>query len=282
MPNKKIRFTKMHGAGNDYIYIDTREQVITSPELYARLWCNRHCGIGADGIVLIGNSLTADFSMRIFNADGSEAEMCGNACRCVGKYVYEQGLTRKKHITLETLSGIRTLSLYVAENQVESVKVEMGIPTFQNKEFVATESGNTDGVIFDICNLHCEGTFVCMGNPHFVIFVDNVTSIPLEEIGSSLEHHPLFPKRCNIEFAEIISRKALRVKVWERGSGITQACGTGACAATVAAILHSKTEREVEVILDGGNLFVQWPINHESVYMTGPAQTVFEGTISIP
>lgn len=281
IPKKKIRFTKMHGAGNDYIYIDIREQALNAPERCAQFWCDRHCGIGADGIVLIGDSQTADFSMRIFNADGSEAEMCGNACRCVGKYVYEKGLTEQKNITIETLSGIKAVSLCIVENIVRSVTVEMGIPTFHNKNFVATEDGSLTEGLFNLCGVNYKGTFVCMGNPHLVIFTNNIASIPLEKVGPILEYHPLFPQRCNIEFAEIISRKSIRVRVWERGSGITQACGTGACATAVAAILQNKTEREVDVTLDGGELSIQWSTNNGPVLMTGPAQTVFEGEISM-
>lgn len=281
IPKKKIRFTKMHGAGNDYIYIDIREQALNAPERCAQFWCDRHCGIGADGIVLIGDSQTADFSMRIFNADGSEAEMCGNACRCVGKYVYEKGLTEQKNITIETLSGIKAVSLCIVENIVRSVTVEMGIPTFHNKDFVATEDGSLTEGLFNLCGVNYKGTFVCMGNPHLVIFVNNIASIPLEKVGPILEYHPLFPQRCNIEFAEIISRKSIRVRVWERGSGITQACGTGACATAVAAILQNKTEREVDVTLDGGELSIQWLTNNGPVLMTGPAQIVFEGEISM-
>lgn len=282
IPKKKIRFTKMHGIGNDYIYIDIRKQVLNHPKRCAQLWCDRHCGIGADGIVLIGDSQAADFSMRIFNADGSEAEMCGNACRCVGKYVYEKGFTKQKNITIETLSGIKSVSLCAVGNIVRSVTVEMGIPTFQNKDFVATEDGNLAEGLFKLCGVNYKGTFVCIGNPHLVIFVNNLASIPLEEVGPILEHHPLFPQRCNIEFAEFISRKKIRARVWERGSGITQACGTGACATAVVAILQNKTEREVDVILDGGELSIQWSTNNESVFMSGPAQIVFEGMISIP
>ena len=264
----KIRFTKMHGAGNDYIYVDTLLYNIKDPASAARFWSDRHKGIGSDGLVLIGRSPIpeADLSMRIFNADGSEAMMCGNASRCVGKYVYEKGLTTQTQIRLLTLSGVKVLDLHTtSEGIVESVTVDMGEPVFENpKQFIPYYAKMY------------EGSFVSMGNPHYVIFTDNVDNV--ETLGKDLEHHPAFPERCNIEFAEIRS-DGIRVRVWERGSGITMACGTGACATAVAAYKTGQTGRKSHIIMDGGTLEIEWSEVDNHVYMTGPAEFVFEGEI---
>lgn len=267
---RRISFTKMHGIGNDYIYINSNIHPILHPAETAIKWSRYHTGIGADGLVLIGNSSKADFSMRIFNADGSEAMMCGNASRCIGKYVHDNHLTEKKDITLETKSGIKTLSLHLNEDKVESVTVDMGIP-----EIYWTENS------ISIDDYTFKGTHLSMGNPHLVIFVDNIQQIPLETIGPLLEHHSLFPERTNVEFVEVQSHQQLRVRVWERGSGITQACGTGACAALTAAFLTNRTAREATVCMDGGNLHILWNEPDKHIYMTGPAVKVFEGTIEI-
>ena len=311
--SQKIRFTKMHGAGNDYIYVDTSLYNIEDPAAAARAWSDRHKGIGSDGLVLIGRSAIpeADFTMRIFNADGSEAMMCGNASRCVGKYVYEKGLIglTPKHgltpnpspvgegnygtdegcanrhqegcqevqIRLLTLSGIKVLFLHINENdKVESVTVDMGEPVFEDAKFfnpaVNTPLPNRGGV--------GEGAFVSMGNPHYVIFTDNVEGLDVTHDGSTLEYHPAFPERCNIEFAEM-RPDGIRVRVWERGSGITMACGTGACATAVAACQTGRTGRHSCIIMDGGTLDIEWREEDNHVYMTGPAEFVYEGEIDL-
>lgn len=263
----RIPFTKMHGCGNDYIYVDTMSHPIADPVAAAIAWSDRHKGIGSDGLVLIGKSSIpeADFSMRIFNADGSEAMMCGNASRCIGKYLYERGLTNQEEIRLLTLSGVKTLQLHVSDGIVESVTVDMLEPDFNNEEqFI---SSRTTG----------KGTFVSMGNPHYVIFTDNVDQVG--ESGRMLENHPAFPQRCNIEFAHVEADGTIRTRVWERGSGITQACGTGACATAVAAALTGKAGRKSEIVMDGGTLSIEWRKRDNHVYMTGPAAFVFDGEI---
>ena len=284
----KIQFTKMHGAGNDYIYVNTMRYDVPDPSAAALAWSDRHKGIGSDGLVLIGMSPVpeADFSMRIFNADGSEAMMCGNASRCIGKYLYERGLTDKTEIRLLTLSGIKTLWLHVSEGKVESVTVDMLQPSFEDtRQFIPGQ---------DII----DGTFVSMGNPHYVIFTDDVDQVG--EKGNALEHHAAFPQRCNIEFAHCIDTNVadktldlfstkgmtdsvtiIRTRVWERGSGITQACGTGACATAVAAALTGRAGRKSQIVMDGGCLTIEWRESDNHVYMTGPAAFVFDGEIDI-
>ena len=264
----KIHFTKMHGTGNDYIYVDTTLNNINDPTKAAILWSDRHKGIGSDGLVLIGLSTIpeADFSMRIFNADGSEAMMCGNASRCIGKYVYDRGLTGKTEFKLLTLAGIKTIQLHVSDGEVESVTVDMGEPRLDyEKQYHPTSALP-------------EGTFVSMGNPHYVIFTDEVDRV--EEIGSKLERHVAFPERCNIELARIDSDRIIRPRVWERGSGITMACGTGACATAVASSLLGRCGRNVSIIMDGGTLDIEWNETDNHVYMTGPAEFVFDGDIN--
>ena len=277
---KKIPFTKMHGAGNDYIYVNTILYHIPHPEQAAVVWSNRHKGIGSDGLVLIGKSPIpeADFTMRIFNADGSEAMMCGNASRCIGKYLYERGLTTQTQIRLLTKSGIRILMLHVNNCVVESVTVDMGEPLFEKPElFVPTRDLD-------------KGTFVSMGNPHYVIFTDDIDLAA--EKGRKLEYHPAFPQRCNIEFAHINADGTIRTIVWERGSGITQACGTGACATAVAACITGRAGRCSSIVMDGGTLDIEWRESDHSaegclspeknhVYMTGPAEFVFDGEIEL-
>ena len=270
----KIRFTKMHGCGNDYIYVDVTQNAIDNPSAAAIAWSDRHKGIGSDGLVLIDKSPIpeADFSMRIFNADGSEAMMCGNASRCIGKYLYERGLTSKTEIRLLTLSGVKILVLHVKDNIVESVTVDMLAPAFE------VESQFADGRGPD------KGTFVSMGNPHYVIFTDNVDQVG--ETGCILEHYPAFPQRCNIEFAKVIppsggQEGGIRTRVWERGSGITQACGTGACATAVAACLTGRAGRTSNIVMDGGTLHIEWRETDNHVLMTGPAEFVFDGEIEM-
>lgn len=278
------RFTKMHGAGNDYIYVDTSLYNIPDPEAAARAWSASHTGIGSDGLVLIGKSSVpgADFTMRIFNADGSEAMMCGNASRCIGKYLYEKGLTHKEVIRLETRSGTKTLKLHIAETaegrRVESVTVDMLQPELENKaQFTLTSPA-----VLEAGGRQFEGTFVCMGNPHFVIFVDNVVAIDIAHYGKILEQNRAFPQRCNIEFAQVMANGSIRTRVWERGSGITMACGTGACATATAAVLTHRAGRESQIVMDGGTLHIEWREKDNHVYMSGPAAFVFEGEVSLP
>ena len=339
---KRIPFTKMHGCGNDYIYVNAMQHPITEPQATAIAWSDRHKGIGSDGLVLIDRSPVpeADYAMRIFNADGSEAMMCGNASRCIGKYLYEKALTGKTEIRLLTLSGIKTLQLHLADGKVESVTVDMGEPVLKDESlFVGSRCAG-------------KGTFVSMGNPHYVIFTDNVDQVG--ETGRILEHYPAFPQRCNIEFAAPLSSLAaplsspegkaplsspegdtmdtraeealcqdldklckdaekavddgfnyiiltdktnvapsgaeggafpsgaFRVRVWERGSGITQACGTGACATAVAACLTERAGRTSNIVMDGGTLHIEWRESDNHVYMTGPAAFVFDGEAYAP
>ena len=281
---KTIKFTKMHGAGNDYIYVDTLLYNIGDPAEAARLWSAPHTGIGSDGLVLIGRSSMpeADFTMRIFNADGSEAMMCGNASRCIGKYLYEKKLTDKTEIRLLTLSGIKTLLLHVTpEGKVESVTVDMLKPELADTKLLATPDGSmTEGKIETSKGLF-KGTFVSMGNPHFVIFIDDISTADVAGWGKELEHNALFPARCNIEFAQVLPDNIIRTRVWERGSGITMACGTGACATAVAAALTGRAGRKSRIAMDGGTLSIEWSEDDGHVYMTGPAETVFEGEITL-
>lgn len=279
MSDKKIHFTKMHGAGNDYIYVNTLLYDVNDPNSASIKWSDRHKGIGGDGLVLICRPTTdaADYRMRIFNADGSEAMMCGNASRCIGKYLYERGLTDKTEIKLETLSGIKTLMLHLDSEgkTVESVTVDMLEPLTENHRQYADLSGGillAEGRRF-------EGTFVCMGNPHFVTFLKDIDTIDIARYGAVMERDSNFPERCNIEFAQILSDGAIRTRVWERGSGITMACGTGACATAVAAALTGRASRRSEIRMDGGTLQIEWRSADNHVYMTGPAEIVFDGEI---
>jgi len=277
----KIPFTKMHGCGNDYIYVDASRYPIADPSALAVKYSDRHTGIGSDGLVLIDRSPVpeADFSMRIFNADGSEAMMCGNASRCIGKYLYERthpwslpvsegNGCQETTIRLLTLSGVKTLYVRIVDAIVESVTVDMGEPRFDVPEQFQPDQ--------DLV----EGTFVSMGNPHYVIFTDDVDQVAAT--GRILEHHPAFPQRCNIEFARIEPDATFRTRVWERGSGITQACGTGACATAVAACLTGRAGRESDIVMDGGTLHIEWRQSDNHVCMTGPAAFVFDGEAYAP
>ena len=273
MMNQTIHFVKMHGVGNDYIFVDTSLYPIGNPEETAVVWCRYHTGIGSDGLVLIGKSPTpdADFTMRIFNADGSEGLMCGNASRCIGKYVYERGMTDKRHIRLMTASGIKILDLDVnGSGIVENVTVDMLAPVLEdNRLFLPDGEALPDGV------------FVSLGNPHYVIFVDDISAVDMETEGSRLEQHPRFPERANIEFAQV-RQDGIRMRVWERGSGITLACGTGACATAVAAAITGRCGRRSRIIMDGGTLDIDWREADGHVYLSGPATVVFEGTAELP
>lgn len=281
---KTIKFTKMHGAGNDYIYVDTSLYKIEHPEEAARKWSAFHTGIGSDGLILIGRSSIpeADFTMHIYNADGSEAMMCGNGTRCIAKYVYEKGLTDKTEIRLLTLSGLRILKLHLAkDNTVESVTVDMQKPSLANRAQLSTADGSmTEGEVETSVGVF-RGTFVSMGNPHFVIFVDDIKNVDVAGWGKELEYNPVFPERCNIEFAQKLSDGSFRTRVWERGSGITMACGTGACATLVAASLTGRANRKADIVMDGGTLGVEWNEDDGHVYMTGPAAFSFEGEIKL-
>ncbi len=279
---RKINFSKMHGLGNDYIYINVMDMTLPDPAALSVLWSDRHKGIGSDGIILIGRSDKADFSMRIFNADGSEAMMCGNGSRCVGKYVYDKGLTTKTEITLDTLSGIKRLSLHPGEDgKISSVTVAMGagVP-------LKVVRDGSDELIGETLNVG-EGPTVCtaidMGNPHMVMFVKNAGKARVAEVGPLMEYNPMFPNRANIEFAQVLDRHHIRMRVWERGSGITYACGTGACATAVASAMQGYTDpQECEVIMDGGALTVSWDPVTKEVLMKGDAESVFDGVIELP
>ena len=281
-----IKFTKMHGAGNDYIYVNTLLYNIPDPTKASIAWSAPHTGIGSDGLVLIDKAKIpeADFSMRIFNADGSEAMMCGNASRCIGKYLFEKGITDKTEIKLLTLSGIKILKLTLDDKgeKVESVTVDMLEPVLNDKKQMASEDGSMKDGLVDVIDREFRGTFVSMGNPHFVIFVDNVDEIDVARYGKALEFDSLFPERCNIEFAQILDNGKIRTRVWERGSGITMACGTGACATAVAAAITGGATRKSEIVMDGGTLHIEWNEADNHVYLSGPAAFAFEGEVALP
>lgn len=278
-----MKFIKMHGIGNDYVYVDCFKETVENPPETAMKVSDRHFGIGSDGLVLIKPSEIADFRMDMYNADGSQAEMCGNAIRCVGKYVYDYGLTDKTSISVETLAGIKYLDLTVEDGKVAIVTVDMGapeliamnIPVISDNEKVINEK-------ITVAGKEWEMTCVSMGNPHCVVFIDEpVKDFPLEKIGPDFENHERFPKRINTEFIEVLDRKNVNMRVWERGSGETMACGTGACASTVAAALCGHTEDEITLHLLGGDLKVRWDREKNKVYMTGPATVVFHGEINL-
>ncbi len=285
---KTIPFTKMHGAGNDYIYVNTLLYNIPDPSAAAIKWSRPHFGIGSDGLILIGAATRpdADFSMRIFNNDGSEAMMCGNGTRCVAKFLHDKGVTKKNPIRLQTLSGIKVLQLHLdAEDKVESVTVDMGTPILQEPQQFAENGGSARDYAVTVDDRTFQGTFVSMGNPHFVIFLnEDVEQFPLSHYGPLLEHHPLFPQRCNIEFVSPLTSPpsgvgGLRMRVWERGSGITLACGTGACATAVAAHITGRASRQSNIQMDGGTLHIEWNATDNHILMTGPAAISFEGEI---
>ena len=270
----------MHGTGNDYIYINGFSEQIENPSEAAIRWSDRHKGIGSDGLVLILPSKIADFKMRMFNADGSESEMCGNASRCIGKYVFDKGMTDKTEITLETLAGIKTLQLFPGtDGKINRVTVDMGEPVLEAKAIPTTIEKETlinetvkfaSGRAFNL-------TTVSMGNPHAVIFAGKIASLDLPKIGPEIENAAIFPNRTNTEFIEVVSYDKIKMRVWERGSGETKACGTGACAAAVAGVLNKLTFRKVDVELLGGMLSIEWKASDNHVYLTGDAVTVFEG-----
>ncbi len=270
-----MRFTKMHGAGNDYVYVDCTKDDIDSPSEVARIISDRHFGIGSDGLILIKASDKADFFMEMYNADGSQAQMCGNGIRCVAKYVYDNGLTDKTHITVDTLAGVKTLDMIVDEDSdtVTKVTVNMGAPTDMETGIPLMVNGKKYTV-----------TKVSMGNPHCVIFVEDtfdLENFQIEEVGPLIEHDVMFPERTNVEFVQVKDRVNLNMRVWERGSGETLACGTGACASLVAAVLNGLSEETATLHLLGGDLLIHWDKAQDSVFMVGPAATVFTGTINV-
>lgn len=277
-----MKFTKMHGLGNDYVYVNCFEEKIDNPPAVARFVSDRHFGIGSDGLIMINPSKTADFEMEMYNADGSRGEMCGNGIRCVAKYVYDYGLTDKTQISVETLGGIKYLDLTVEDGKVSLVKVDMGkpeleadlIPIISEREQVIDEPIEVDGKEYHM-------TGVSMGNPHAVIYVDDVKGLDLEKIGPKFENHERFPMRINTEFVHCIDRQTVEMRVWERGSGETLACGTGACAVAVSSILNNLTDTQVTVKLLGGDLQIEWDREKDRVFMTGPATVVFDGVIDI-
>ena len=268
----KIHFIKMHGIGNDYIFVDATQNVVPDPVAASIAWSHRHFGIGSDGLVLIGRAdgVEADFTMRFYNADGTEGGMCGNASRCIGKYVYERGLTDKTSVRLLTASGVKILDLSVRDGIVESVTVDMLEPILTDDAYYSPGAEPL-----------ADGVFVSMGCPHYVIFVPDIDGVDVAAEGARLEYHPAFPQRCNIEFVQV-TPAGLRMRVWERGSGITMACGTGACATTVAAAIAGRAGRRSRVLMDGGTLDIEWRESDNHVYMTGPATIVFEGDIELP
>ena len=277
-----MKFTKMQGLGNDYVYVNCFEEKIENPPAVARYVSDRHFGIGSDGLIMINPSEVADFEMEMYNADGSRGEMCGNGIRCVAKYVYDYGLTDKTQISVETLGGIKYLDLTVEDGKVVLVRVDMGkpelksdlIPIVSENEKVIDEPIEVDGQVYHM-------TGVSMGNPHTVIYVDDVKNLDLEKIGPKFENHERFPKRINTEFVHCIDRNTVEMRVWERGSGETLACGTGACAVAVASILNNLTDTQVTVKLLGGDLQIEWDREKDRVFMTGPATVVFDGVIDI-
>ena len=276
-----MKFTKMHSLGNDYVCINGFSEQISAPEEFAKKICNRRFGVGADGILMILPSDTADFRMELYNADGSSARMCGNGIRCLGKYVYDHGMTDQTQLKIETVSGIRMLHLKLNQESVEEVTADMRrpvlnahqIPILSEKDIIFQES-------IIVCQKEFFMTGVSMGNPHAVIFLDDPESVPMEEWGVGFEFHPRFPERTNVEFCKILSDTEIQIRVWERGVGETLACGTGACAATVASVLNGFTSRKVTVRLPGGSLQVEWNEGTNHIFLTGKVSTVFEGKLN--
>ena len=277
-----MKFTKMQGLGNDYVYVNCFKETIENPPEMAKKVSNRNFGIGSDGLIMINPSDVADFEMEMYNADGSRSEMCGNGIRCVGKYVYDYGLTEKEHISVETLAGIKYLDLTVEDGKVKLVKVDMGslelvpenIPIVADGNRVIDEPINVNGTEYRM-------TGVSMGNPHAVVYVEDVKGLDIETIGPAFENHERFPNRVNTEFVKVLDRNTVEMRVWERGSGETMACGTGACAVAVACILNGFTEDKVTVKLLGGDLQIEWDKEADKIYMTGPAEVSFDGEINL-
>lgn len=273
-----MKFSKMQGIGNDYVYVNCFEEQVDDPAALAVKMSRQHYGVGSDGLILICPSDVADFEMKMYNADGSPSEMCGNGIRCVGKYVYDRGLTDKTHVTVMTGAGLKLLRLRVHQGKVASVRVDMGAPELR-PELIPVDlpgeivMGHRLQVGSNVYELHC----VSMGNPHCVVFVKDPDQVDVEQVGQLLENHPIFPRRANIEFVQVVSRDHLRMRVWERGSGETLACGTGACASLVAAVLTGRADRQVTMDLLGGSLALDWSFEDDHVYQEGPAKFVFDG-----
>ena len=277
-----MKFTKMQGLGNDYVYVNCIKETIENPPEMAKKVSNRNFGIGSDGLIMINPSDVADFEMEMYNADGSRSEMCGNGIRCVGKYVYDYGLTEKEHISVETLAGIKYLDLTVEDGKVKLVKVDMGSPELVPENIPIVADGNR--VIDEPINVNgteYRMTGVSMGNPHAVVYVEDVKGLDIETIGPAFENHERFPNRVNTEFVKVLDRNTVEMRVWERGSGETMACGTGACAVAVACILNGFTEDKVTVKLLGGDLQIEWDKEADKIYMTGPAEVSFDGEINL-
>ena len=277
-----MKFTKMQGLGNDYVYVNCFKETIENPPEMAKKVSNRNFGIGSDGLIMINPSDVADFEMEMYNADGSRSEMCGNGIRCVGKYVYDYGLTEKEHISVETLAGIKYLDLTVEDGKVKLVKVDMGNPELVPANIPIVADGNR--VIDEPINVNgteYRMTGVSMGNPHAVVYVEDVKGLDIEKIGPAFENHERFPNRVNTEFVKVLDQNTVEMRVWERGSGETMACGTGACAVAVACILNGLTEDKVTVKLLGGDLQIEWDKEADKVYMTGPAEVSFDGEINL-
>lgn len=284
----KLKFTKMHGIGNDYVYIDCTGsgalETLPDPARLSKLVSDRHFGIGSDGLILIAPSKKADLQMIMYNADGSRGEMCGNGIRCVGKYAYDHGLTTKKELTVETLAGVRELTLFTGDDdKVEKVRVDMGEAVLDTRKIPVTYPEDTMiGQPLEVKGKIYNATCISTGNPHCVIFCDNdIKKMDIEKLGPSFERHPLFPKRINTEFVNILDRSHIAMRVYERGSGETLACGTGACASAVASFLNGFTDEKVEVRLLGGTLFIEYDEKTKKIYMTGPATEVFSGEMDI-
>ncbi len=278
-----MRFTKMHGIGNDYIYVNCLKESIENPSELSKKLSDRHFGIGSDGLILIYPSKVADFEMRMYNSDGSRGEMCGNGIRCVGKYVYDKGLTTKDHLTIETLAGIKKLKLEIEEGKAKRIKVDMGAPILEGKLIpVNNFEGRVIKEPLKAGGREYEMTCVSMGNPHCIIFGSDLEKLDIETQGAAIENHEMFPNRINAEFVEVIDKNTVKVRVWERGAGETMACGTGACAVAVAGIINGLLDNEVTVKLRGGDLKISWDGDTKSsVFMTGEATTVFEGDVCI-
>lgn len=275
-------FTKMEGCGNDYVYVDCTKNEMKNPGEIAKKVSDRHFGIGSDGLILIKSSEKADFFMEMYNADGSRSAMCGNGIRCVGKFVYDKGLTNKTQVAVDTLAGIKYLDLNVVDGKVASVKVNMGNPILEADK-IPVKASKTPVINekITVAGKEYEMTCVSMGNPHAIVYMDSIDDLEIEKIGPLFEHHEVFPERTNTEFIEVVDRKTLKMRVWERGAGETWACGTGACATLVASVLNGLCENEATIKLLGGDLKITWDRERDLIFMEGPATTVFEGTIEI-
>jgi diaminopimelate epimerase len=277
----QLRFTKMHGIGNDYVYVDCFAASVVDPAALARRVSPRRTGIGSDGVILICPSDTADCRMEMYNADGSRGEMCGNGIRCVGKYVYDHGLVKKDTLRVATDAGVKVLGLHIRDGRVHAATVDMGEPILDGQRIPVAAEGRVLNAPLQVDGHTYQVTCVSMGNPHCVVFLPHVDDLPLADIGPRFEYHPFFPKRVNTEFVHVLGRRELRMRVWERGSGETAACGTGACAALVAAVLNDKADRHATLHLNGGDLQVEWSAADNHVFMTGPAEEVFTGEIEV-